>query len=157
MSGWMQTTLRRRGLFRRLLCIFVWVFNLALPVEFNIFIFILDVPQHVDIGYLWPVLYVTGGACLSFLVTTVAITVTRWWNNREVRDDQSRWFNLHDWYIFRWHKLDKRLWMKISKWRTIRHYIVLMWLALACIILHNDTFFLIVDELLYNCDKNKWF
>ena len=54
------------------------------------FIFILDVPQHVDIGYLWPVLYVTGGACLSFLVTTVAITVTRWWNNREVRDDQSR-------------------------------------------------------------------
>ena len=59
------------------------------PLDFNIIIFILVEPQHVDIGYLWPVLYATGGACLGFLVTTVAITLTRWWNNREVRDDQS--------------------------------------------------------------------
>ena len=63
--------------------------DLLLPFD-PTFTYILDVPKHVDIGYLWPVLYVTGGACLSFLVTTVAITVTRWWNNREVRDGQTR-------------------------------------------------------------------
>ena len=45
---------------------------------------ILDVPANVDIGYLWPCLYMGGAALLSFLVTTVAVTATRMWNNREV-------------------------------------------------------------------------